>query len=177
MDAVFKFLIYEPFWEIALICIGLDALWIVLNIVTINHRKIMKVISIIIMISTLIIVLGTTLLSRQPRAQEYCIKPFTLIQQAKAQPTIYRSIMMNIFLFVPIGLSVPNIVSGKRWYRDLMIVLGCFVLSSFIEIIQFIYCLGRAEVDDVISNTLGALIGVALYYVNNCIAEKILKRK
>lgn len=177
IDAVFKFMIYEPIWKIVLICVGLDVLWIIMNIVTKNHRKIRKIINIILLVLTLIMVFWITLLSRHPGVRDYCIKPFILLQQAKDQPTIYRSVMMNIFLFIPIGISVPGIVSQKGWYRNLMVVLGCLAVSSFVEIMQFLYCLGRAEVDDVIANTLGALIGVTLYYVNKGIVEKSLMIK
>lgn len=37
--------------------------------------------------------------------------------------------------------------------------MTALVLSVFIELSQFIFNLGWCEVDDVISNTLGAMIG------------------
>ena len=39
------------------------------------------------------------------------------------------------------------------------------ILSFFIELAQFIFNLGWCELDDVISNTFGAFIGVLLYRI------------
>lgn len=50
-------------------------------------------------------------------------------------------------------------------HNEAITILFAFGLSVFIELIQYKYGLGRCEVDDVIMNTLGALIGTLAYYL------------
>lgn len=67
----------------------------------------------------------------------------------------WRDIVLNILLFVPLG-----VISG-RWGT---VAFG-FVLSVSIELIQYIFCLGQCEVDDVLHNTLGTVIGVLIWII------------
>ena len=74
---------------------------------------------------------------------------------------IYRTNFMNIVLFYPAGL-LGCAVLPKRWskVRKVMLLTGLFaLLSTGIEYSQYRFGLGLAEVDDVIHNTLGALLG------------------
>lgn len=60
--------------------------------------------------------------------------------------------LMNAFLFVPVGLSLPNVLPPKM-----------HPVAVAVEAAQLWFHLGRCEVDDVILNTLGAAIGAAAY--------------
>lgn len=65
---------------------------------------------------------------------------------------------MNIVLFVPFGFF-----AGKIWgWRA---VLYGMLFSIAIEAAQYIGALGYTEVDDVINNTLGTLLGVLIWRV------------
>lgn len=64
---------------------------------------------------------------------------------------------MNICFFMPFGFVFP--IKRRR-----AVLLGALVLSSAIEIIQYITIRGWCEFDDIISNTVGALLGFALYW-------------
>lgn len=70
-----------------------------------------------------------------------------------------RGNYMNILLFYPLG-----IFSGSRWNRKRIILLGTF-LSLIIEMSQYFWNLGYAEVDDVINNTIGMALGVSVMLV------------
>ncbi len=69
--------------------------------------------------------------------------------------------LMNVFLFFPLGLTFSNALPRKwhRWLRIILTTLVSSALSAGIEYAQYRYALGMAEVDDVICNTLGAFIG------------------
>lgn len=58
----------------------------------------------------------------------------------------------NILFFIPFGLCLTL----KKWWKVLLVAL-CF--SVVIEASQYVFALGLCELDDVISNTLGAMIG------------------
>lgn len=109
------------------------------------------------------IILYTTILTRTPGAPEAILTPFAALTAARVQPELYREMLMNIFLFFPLGLTLSNALP-RKWHRWLRIILttlvGC-ALSAGIEYAQYRCALGLAETDDVICNTLGAFLGAA----------------
>lgn len=109
------------------------------------------------------IILYATILTRTPGVPEAILTPFASLTAARQQPELYREMLMNIFLFFPLGLTLSNALPQK-WHRWLRIILttliGC-ILSAGIEYAQYRYALGLAETDDVICNTLGAVLGAA----------------
>lgn len=108
-------------------------------------------------------ILYATLFSRAEGGTGLILTPFASLTAARIQPELYREMLMNVFLFFPLGLTLSNALP-RRWHRWLRIILttlvGC-VLSAGIEYAQYRYALGLAETDDVICNTLGAFLGAA----------------
>ena len=77
---------------------------------------------------------------------------------------ILRSNFMNVVLFYPAGLLACELLP-KRWSRIKRVILVALLfalVSAGIEFCQYHFALGQAEVDDVIHNTLGALIGALI---------------
>ena len=111
--------------------------------------------------AAVIAILYATILNRTPGNYELILTPFATFTAAQQQPELYREMLMNVFLFFPLGLTLSNALP-RKWHRWLRIILttliGC-ILSAGIEYAQYRYALGMAEVDDVICNTLGAFIG------------------
>lgn len=68
--------------------------------------------------------------------------------------------VLNVVLFLPLGALVPMLWKQMRdWYR----VLGLgILLSVFIEVTQLLNY-RRTDVDDLILNTAGAVIGYGVY--------------
>lgn len=64
-------------------------------------------------------------------------------------------ILNNILLFIPLGIILAQI------YPTWKTIFIPFFLSIGIELIQYVSARGLLEVDDVISNSLGGLIGWA----------------
>ena len=109
------------------------------------------------------LILYATVLSRAPGEYEVILTPFAALAAARQQPELYREMLMNVFLFFPLGLTLSNALP-RRWGRRrriaLTVLVGC-LLSAGIEYAQYRYALGMAEADDVICNTLGAFVGAA----------------
>ena len=99
-----------------------------------------------------------TVYARGEGASEAVLVPFQRFREAKIQPELYRTMLMNGFLFLPVGLSLPFVL-GKWKFPVFSTVVAACLFSAGIEYLQYRYCLGRCEVDDVIMNTLGAGIG------------------
>ncbi len=69
----------------------------------------------------------------------------------------------NIVGFMPFGFFVPLLF---RFHRDIPFIAGIsFCFSAAIEFIQLVSRVGCCDVDDVILNTLGGLLGYALFIV------------
>lgn len=73
--------------------------------------------------------------------------------------------LINVFLFVPIGLSLPFVLSENK-HPVVTTVIMALVFSVSIEVVRFIFSLGLCEVDDVIMNTLGTMIGTLGYRIS-----------
>ena len=106
-------------------------------------------------------ILYATLFSRAEGGTGLILTPFASLTAARVQPELYREMLMNVFLFFPLGLTLSNALPRKwhRWGRITLTTLVSCILSVGIEYAQYRYALGMAEVDDVICNTLGAFIG------------------
>jgi glycopeptide antibiotics resistance protein len=74
---------------------------------------------------------------------------------------ILRSNFMNAVLFYPAGLVLCSLLPQKwrPWLRILLVSVLLCVLSCAVEQAQYVYSLGQVEIDDVIHNTLGAMLG------------------
>ena len=79
------------------------------------------------------------------------------------KPEDITQVLMNIMLFVPMGYLLPY---TSRWFRNrvrIRPVMVCFLTAFMIENLQLIFKLGLYDMDDLVSNTLGGLIGELLY--------------
>lgn len=105
-----------------------------------------------------------TVYTRGEGTGEAVLVPFQSFQAAKVQPELYRAMLMNVFLFVPLGLTLPFVL-GKGWIPGFLTVLAGLAFSAGIEYLQYRYALGWCEVDDVIMNTLGAFLGSMAHWL------------
>lgn len=72
---------------------------------------------------------------------------------------VIRAIILNIFLFIPLGMIVSSLFNGKV---VLPFLIGV-AIAIVTEITQYVAHLGWAEFDDVFNNSLGMLIGIWIY--------------
>lgn len=117
--------------------------------------------NLVLFCAAVIAILYATILTRTPGVPAVILTPFAALAAARVQPELYRAMLMNVFLFFPLGLTLSNALPQK-WHRWGRIALTTFVgcaLSAGIEYAQYRCALGLAETDDVICNTLGAFIG------------------
>lgn len=69
-------------------------------------------------------------------------------------------ILGNVAMFIPFGFLASSVL-GRR--RAVCVIISAFLLSLCIEVLQLVLMRGLFEWDDVINNTLGALIGWLAY--------------
>lgn len=106
-------------------------------------------------------ILCITIMGRTTGERTLVLKPFASLAAARTQSEAYRELLMNIFLFFPLGLTLSNALPQRwgRWWRIGLTVITGLLLSAGIEYIQYRFALGVAETDDVICNTFGVFFG------------------
>ncbi len=85
--------------------------------------------------------------------------PFQWIMYPKAMR--FTNVFGNIAFFVPFGLLFPLIVRKMNAWKT---VAAGFLLSLTFEIIQYVTDTGGADIDDLILNTCGVVLG-ALFFM------------
>lgn len=74
------------------------------------------------------------------------------------EPYAFKNIIANILVFIPLGFFVSN-KNSKNVFKTLAICLSV-ILS--IECIQLLFKIGFFDVDDIILNFIGSLIGMGI---------------
>lgn len=80
---------------------------------------------------------------------------------AGGNPELLRSNFMNAVLFFPGGLLLGALLPARwpRWGRAAMALVCLGGISLAVEFAQYRCALGMAEADDILHNTLGAVLG------------------
>lgn len=121
-------------------------------------------------------ILGATIFTRSVGTRELILMPFRSFAEVKEQPELYRSMLMNVFLFFYYGLTIPFILPDRVSHKLVLSVITGMLFSIIIEFLQFVFHLGRCETDDVIMNTLGTFLGIGGYRVTQCLQHRFLKK-
>lgn len=130
----------------------------------IPYQKFWKILNIVCFVISLSSILYITIFNRiSGSSNELITTPFYSFSEAKIQPEMYRSTLMNCFLFLPFGLTLPYALPKRIKHKIFLTILFALTLSLLVELTQYIFSLGRAEVDDLICNTLGAAFGCLSY--------------
>lgn len=161
MGRIFWWIYVQPLHRIVIVMLMLAILWAVIGKIA-GKRLWWRLFNTVVFLGIVSAILYTTVYARGENLQTPVLMPFHSFIEAKIQPELYRAMLMNIFLFEPIGLSLPNILPQKV-HPVADTVVFAMLLSIGIEASQFCFYLGRCETDDVIMNTLGAIIGAAAY--------------
>ncbi|MBQ8559333.1 MAG: VanZ family protein [Tyzzerella sp.] len=73
----------------------------------------------------------------------------------------WRNIILNIMMFVPFGFLLPLV--SKKFQVFWKTYLAGFLFTFLIEMTQLLLNLGICELDDLMNNTVGTMIGYGLY--------------
>lgn len=161
-----EFFYRHPVWEMLLWGIGLVFAWAGLSLLFRPWPDVWKWINGSLLFLVIAFILWRTLGNRSGGKREVCLVPFYSFVAARSSPERYRSLVANILLFLPIGLTLPFCIKQYPIRSAILIsVCGSFV----IELIQFIFGLGLCEIDDVIFNTLGAAFGTLAFLLLRCL--------
>lgn len=151
----------QPMYHVYLEAIAMYILWLIAMFVL--RDKARRIISVIGLILSIVLILLFTVSGRKSGIYDISLIPFISFENAKTNTELYRSMFMNLLLFMPLGLCMPFALPKKVKIKGLLTIGAGMVLSIAIEAIQFFFSLGRCETDDVIMNTTGVIIGTSVY--------------
>lgn len=88
-----------------------------------------------------------------------------------------RDAILNVMIFIPLGIYAG--ILFRRWFF-ITKVLFFFLVSLMFEALQFILKIGVFDITDIITNTIGGIIGLIVFYIikilfnNNVNAQKFI---
>ena len=72
-----------------------------------------------------------------------------------------QDILGNTILFVPFVMSVTFLFPAKKTYRELFFLM--LITTLFIESLQYIFNVGVFDIDDIVLNLVGGIVGMLLF--------------
>ena len=74
---------------------------------------------------------------------------------------IFNNLLGNVLVFMPLGFFLPIFFVGLRKVKWLTLV--SFLCTAAVEVTQWIFEVGSFDVDDLILNTLGGVLGYLVF--------------
>ena len=130
-----------------------------------NNIKYIKVIFTVLLIAYLLLLTYLTLLSkyygREVEHRSINIMPFRTIFEFLTSEynvkTITTNLVGNIAAFMPMGFLLPIVFN--KLYRLRKVIYLSFIASLMIEAMQYLLRVGASDIEDIILNVLGAVLG------------------
>jgi Glycopeptide antibiotics resistance protein len=89
----------------------------------------------------------------------HTIKSLVYHRDAYNTDTWVKNLFGNIVLFIPLGVFIP--VLNRKLLHPVKCLLVIVLILFLVESIQLVTRVGSFDIDDIILNTLGAIIGLA----------------
>lgn len=90
----------------------------------------------------------------------YSIKEYIFSNSATIKKFAFSNMVGNIVIFIPLGTYLSLFKNNKSVITNLLFI---FIVSLFIEITQGLLGIGASDIDDIILNCLGGLVGILGY--------------
>ena len=151
--SLYKDIPQEVYEDLLLVfCLG-----VVLFVAFKGIRTGLKWSSILLLIEYIFLIFCSTVIFRTTgETRQYDFHPFWSYNR----PDLLPENIMNVVVFIPVGVLLGFMFQGSRfkmtWWKALLI--GCSI-SITIEALQFFFMKGFSELDDVMHNTLGCILG------------------
>ena len=157
-----EFALLPKNWELVLIVVALLS-GLVLYLRYKNNIKPEELFFSSLLASYIVFILYMTIIGRSPVTKRAEFIPFW----SYVKPELWNEILLNYILFIPFGFLLYLSHGDKREIRKKGIstataVFIGFLISSLIEINQFLFRIGLFEFDDIMGNTIGCYIGVMI---------------
>ena len=81
-----------------------------------------------------------------------------------------KEVLENLLIFVPMGIYLQMLLVKSGFLLKLAMIAGT---SLLLETAQYALAIGRSDITDLLTNTVGGLLGIALY----CISVRLLNSR
>lgn len=103
------------------------------------------------------------------------IRRFTKYRHIVGNRAFLLNVFGNLIAFMPLGFFIPAL--SRKSKNGFAVVLNCFLVSLLVEVIQLVFKLGCFDVDDLLLNTLGGLLGYMIYWICDKITDRTSRQK
>lgn len=87
-------------------------------------------------------------------------------------PGMFSQIYLNIMFFIPIGIFSEQFLLKKYERSFLLSILYGVMLTVIVEILQLLLHRGTFELDDILNNAIGTIIGMLITLIINMCRDK-----
>ena len=161
---MYNYIYSRPLWVVIFLLLLLTVVWSRLDEQCAASRRrtvAWKLWNFALLALSLLFISWVTLLRREPMAELVVeLRPFATFERIAGEREYIRTMVMNAALFLPLGLSAAALLPRRwPWLRIAFALLLGLAVSCGVEQLQYLHLLGTVEVDDVLCNTFGALLG------------------
>ncbi|ROR31495.1 glycopeptide antibiotics resistance protein [Mobilisporobacter senegalensis] len=103
------------------------------------------------------------------------IKRFIIYRKEVGFESFMVNILGNVLAFTPFGFVLPIISPSNRKFFNILIL--SFELTLGVELMQLLLKVGIFDVDDLLMNTVGGVLGYILFIIARSIYYKVWKGK
>lgn len=171
----------EVYAQSAVVCIPSIILWTLLAVLVVgfalifSHQKVQRTqkISRLILVEWVVLIFCSTIIFREARTERtislvplssyFCIAENSYLEEVAVIN------LLNICMFLPVGFLLR---CGYRNVTCKKVFLVGLLLSASIEFLQMLLCKGLCEIDDIIHNVAGCMLG---YGIGKVITKKLYK--
>lgn len=134
-----------------------------------NKQRVKKGLHNLLLYSVLgiyILILFAFLFLKRTEFQSVNLVPFLSIMNYLNGDMLARAfsannIIGNIALFIPLGVYITLLNGNKKASVNNVCIIA--LVSVIVEIAQYLFKVGATDIDDVILNTLGGLLGILIF--------------
>lgn len=161
MDYIRLWTYYRPNWPVWFYAVLLIALGLVIGIAIKKQRRIAYSVGAYLLTVYLFYILSITLLNRSPfDGLHYEPQVFWSYKRILAGDHYFiEENFLNVLMLLPVGILLP-IVFRVRYKGTFLTAL---FITLAIESMQYVTQTGLFEYDDIIHNTVGAMIGYGMF--------------
>lgn len=140
------------------------AIGIVVIPCVLDTKRAFRLFSKLLLVEYAILLFSSTVLFRDVREDcSYNLKLFWSYSEfLNGNLYLIAENLLNIIAFIPVGLLLGLSFVNIKWWKVLLLAIG---ISLSIEVAQLLLSKGFAELDDVMHNSIGALLGYSLALV------------
>lgn len=102
------------------------------------------------------------------------IRRFIVYREQLGMFVVFSNLFGNILIFMPFGFFISMASTSSSFFKALFNSLG---LSLCVEVLQLVTRVGSFDVDDILLNTIGGVLGYIVFVICNLIRRKCYVRK